>query len=118
MCAVLIYLRLILNSLVQFTRLAILFQFAYLMYNAYKVRSGTDNKMILKYIIFIISMTIIYSVMVISYDIAVAKAAFSTYNGYCAAKFHTEDASFAILIIQLVSILVIQTVVFAIGMVF
>jgi len=116
-CAVLLYLRGILNSLAQFTRLTILFQFAYLMYNAYKVRSGTDNKMILKYIIFIISMTIIYSVMVIPYDIAVAKTAFSTYNGYCAAKFHSEGASFAILIIQLVSILVMQTVVFAIGMV-
>jgi len=116
-CAVLLYLRGILNSLAQFTRLTILFQFAYLMYNAYKVRSGTDNKMILKYIIFIISMTIIYSVMVISYDIAVTKTAFSTYNGYCATKFHTEDASFAILIIQLISILVMQMAVFTVGMV-
>ena len=116
-CAVLLYLRGILNSLAQFTRLTILFQFAYLMYNAYKVRSGTDNKMILKYAIFIISITTMYSVMVISYDMAATKTAFRTYNGYCAAKFHSEGASFAILIIQLVSILIMQTVVFAIGMV-
>ena len=64
----------------------------------------------MKYIMFIILMTTIYSVMVISYDIAVAKTAFSTYNGYCAAKFQSEGGSFAILIFQLVSILVMQTV--------
>ena len=61
-CAIFFYTEAVLNFLSQFTRLTILFQFAYLMYNAYRVRSSrfsTDHKLILKYFIFIIPMTTI-----------------------------------------------------------
>jgi len=118
-CAVLIYLRAILNSFAHFARFTVLFQFAYLMYNAYKVRSGTtdDKMMILKYIIFIISMTTIYSIMNIPYDIAVTKTAFSIDSGYCATDFRNEDSSFVILLLQMATILVMQTAAFVTGMV-
>jgi len=119
-CAAFIYIRGILNFLSQFTRLTVLFQFTYLMYNAYRVRStilSTDKNLVLKYVIFIISMTTIYSVMGMSFDLAGPRTAFSKDSGHCAIEFHIEDASFAILIIQLATIFVMQVVVFAIGMV-
>ena len=119
-CVVFIYMRTILNYLGQFTRLTILFQFAYLMYGAYRVRSerfSTNNKLILKYVIFIISMTTIYSVFSIVFDLAGTRSAFSRDNGYCATEFHSEDASFVIFFIQLASTFVMQVVVFAIGMI-
>ena len=68
-CAVLAYTRGILNLLSQFTRLTILFHFAYLMYNTYRIRSekfSRNNKLILKYVTFIISTTTIYSAIAVS----------------------------------------------------
>jgi len=119
-CAVFLYIRGILNFLLQFTRLTILFQFTYLMYSTYRVRSerfDTDNKLILKYFIFIISMTTIYSILVIVFDLAGTRSAFSKDNGYCTTNFHIGDTSFLLLIIQLASVFVMQVAVFAIGMV-
>jgi len=119
-CAVFIYIRGILDFLSQFTRLSILFQFTYLMYNTYGVRSErfhTNNKLILKYFIFIISMTTIYSILDIAFDLAGTWSAFSKDNGYCTTEFHSEDASFLLSIIQLASVFVMQVAVFAVGMV-
>jgi len=121
-CAVFIYMRVSLNFFTQFTRLTILFQFTYLMYDAYRVRSerfSTNNKLILvlKYVIFIISMTTIYSVIGIVFNLAGTRSAFNRDNGYCATDFHSKDASVVMLFVQLASIFVMQVVVFAIGMV-
>ncbi|XP_065914944.1 uncharacterized protein [Dysidea avara] len=118
-CAVLIYMEGVFTLLSQFTRLTILFQFAYLIYKAYRVRSGrfdTKLKLMLKYVIFIISMTTIYAVIAITCDLAVTRSAFTTENGYCATGF-SEDASIILFLVQLASILVMQVVVFVAGMV-
>jgi len=118
-CAVFIYTRGILNFLSHFTRLTILFQFTHLMHTTYRVRPvrfSSDKKLVLKYVIFIISMTVVYSLIKIPYDLAETRTAFSESNKYCATEFHSEDVSFVILIIQLTSIFVMQAVVFAIGM--
>ena len=66
-CATFIWVKGILNLLSQFTTVTILLQFAYLMYNAYRVRSFTDSKSILKYyLIFIITMTTIHASIAIT----------------------------------------------------
>ena len=119
-CAVFVYTRGILNFLSQFTRLTIHFQFAYLMYNAYRVRSKTsrtDNRLILKYIIFIVSMASIYSVVILTCDLSLARSAFATDNGYCATEFNYGDASVILFTVQLTSTLVMQVAVFVTGMV-
>jgi len=118
-CAVLIYIEGVFTLLSQFTRLTILFQFAHLMHKSYKVRpERLDNKskLIFKYIIFIISMTIIYVVTAIACDLAVTRSAFTTENGYCATEF-SEDASVILFFVQLASILAMQVSVFITGMV-
>jgi len=78
------------------------------MYNAYRVRFSPNNKVILKcYVIFIVSMTTIYSVTGLLFDLAGTRSAFRKYYGYRATEFNTsEDTSFLVLIIQLASILV------------
>ena len=119
-CALLIYMEGVFTLLSQFTRLTILFQFAYLIYEAYRVRSGRlENKLklILKYVIFIVSMTTIYAVIAITCDLAVTRAAFTTENGYCETRFSVDAASVILYIVQLASLLVMQVVVFVAGMV-
>jgi len=119
-CAVLIYIEAVFTLLSQFTRLTILFQFAYLIYKAYRLRSDrfdTKLKLVLKYVIFIISMTIIYAVMAITVDLAVTRSAFTTENGYCATGFSEINASIIIFFTQLASILVMQVALFIVGMV-
>ena len=119
-CAALVFSRGILSLLYQFTRLTILFHFAYLMYNTYRVRSGKfsrNNKLILKYVTFIISTTVIYSAIAISYDLAVTRSASNTDNGYCTTEFYNKDGSFILFVAQLASVLVMQVVVFVIGMI-
>jgi len=118
-CAVLFYMRGILNYFVQFTRLTILFQFAYLMYNTYRLKSdrfSADNKLILKYITFITSITMVYSVMTVLYDLTGTRTAFNTENGYCATEFDSNIGSTILVVTQLASVSVMQIVVFVIGM--
>ena len=118
-CAALIYIEGICTLLSQFTRLTVLFQFTRLIYNAYRVRSGTlntNNKMILKFVIFIIAMTTIYAVIAITCDLAVTRSAFGTKDGYCAIEYN-DGASLIIFLVQLASILVMQVAVFVTGMV-
>ena len=118
-CAVLFYMRGILNFFVQFTRLTILFQFAYLMYNAYRVKSDRfdiDNKLILKYVTFITSITMVYSVMTLSYDLMDTRTAFSTENGYCATEFDSNIGISILVVTQLASVSAMQIIVFFIGM--
>ena len=119
-CAAFIYLRGILYFLSHFTRLTILFRFAYLMYNAYRARSERfrpDNHLILEYVIFIISMTIIYSAVSIICDLVLTRSAFATKSGYCATEFNVGDASIILIVVLLASVLVMQVAVFASGMV-
>jgi len=119
-CAAFIYTRGIINFLSQFTRLSILFQFAYLMYNAYRVRSKTsrnDNKLILQYIIFIILMATIYAVVAISSDLSLTRSTFARENGFCTIELNDGDVSIVILTAQIASTLIMQVAVFITGMV-
>jgi len=77
-----------------------------------------DGKLMIKYIIFIISLTTIYTMVVIPYDLAVTRAAFDTEGGYCAINFLDDGTSVAIFIAQLSLIFVIELITFGIGILF
>ena len=65
------------------------------MYSAYRARLEryrTNNWLILlEYVIFIISMAIIYSVVGMICDLAQTRSTFATENGYCATEFNDGD---------------------------
>ena len=120
-CATFVYMRGILTFLYHATKFTLLFHFTYLMYNTYRVRSDSkrfDKKLMIKYIIFIVSLTTIYSMVVIPYDLAVTRSAFDTEGRYCAINFLDDGASVAIFIAQLSLIFVIELITFGIGIVF
>ena len=120
-CAGFVYVRGIFTFLYHTTKFTILFHFTYLMYRSYKMRSdGTrfEGKLLLKYVIFIVSLTSVYSIAVIPYDLAVTKSAFDTKGGYCAIDFLDDGTSVVIFIIQLSMIFAIELITFGIGIVF
>ena len=122
-CATFIYMRTILTFLFHTTKFTILFHFTYLMYNSYRMRSDSsgkrfDKKLMSKYITFFVSLTTIYTVVVVPYDLAVTRTAFDTKDGYCAINFLDDGTSVIIFIVQLSMIFVIELTTFGIGILF
>ena len=118
-CAMLVYMRGILTFLYYSTKFTVLFHFTYLMYNSYRVRYVSkrfDAKLMTKYIIYIVSLTTVYSIVLVPYDAAVTRSAFNTKGGYCAIKFLDGGIiSTIIFIVQFSVIFVIQFIMFCVG---
>ena len=120
-CATFIYIRGILTFLYHSIKFTILFHFAYLMYNSYRIKSDGkrfNKKLMSKYIIFIISLTTIYTVVVVPYDLTVTRDAFDTEDGYCTINFLDDGTAVIIFIVQLSMIFVIELITFGIGILF
>ena len=119
-CAMFVYLRGILNFLDHSIKFTILFHFTYLMHNSFMAKSGgpiLDKVLMCKYVVFICSLTTIYSVVIIPYDIAVARDAFMTEGGYCAISF-VDGTAVIIFIAQLAFLTVVELTTFSVGMLF
>ena len=119
-CATFVYLRGILTFLHHSIKFTILFHFTYLMYNSYRAKSGgprLDKALMCKYVVFICSLTILYTLVVLPYDIAVARNAFKTEGGYCAVSF-IDGTAFLIYISQLTLLSVVELITFGIGIMF
>jgi len=116
-CAMFVYLRGVLNFMDHSIKLTILFHFTYLMYNSYRAKSASPNKVsICKYVVFIFLLTIIYTMAVIPYDVAVARDAFKMEGGYCAISF--DGTGVIIFITQLAFLTVVELTTFSVGMLF
>ena len=119
-CAMFVYLRGVLTFLHHSIKFTILFHFTYLMYDSYRAKSGgpqLDKVLMCKYVLLICSLTIIYTLAVVPYDVAVARIAFKTEGGYCTVNF-ANGSSFIIYIVQLTLLSVVELTTFGVGMVF
>ena len=119
-CATFVYLRGIVNFLDHSIKFTVLFHFTYLMYNSYRAKSGgprLDKVLLCKYAVFICSLTTIYTLVVIPYDLAVARDAFKTEGGYCAISF-VDGTAVIIFIAQLAFLTVVELTTFCVGMIF
>ena len=120
-CAVIVYVRVVFAVVYHATVMTIFFHFTYLMYNTYKLRSvGPDlnTKLICKYITFIITVTIICAVLLIPYDVTVSRNAFTTTGGYCASEYEdTNKGSWLLLLVALLAALVVQVLMFGLGLI-
>ena len=118
-CAVLVYMRVTFTFIYHSTVITIFFHFTYLMYNTYKLRSvgpNLDTNLICKYITFIVSLTTIYMLLLVPYDVMVSRTAFTTTHGYCATEFEDKTkGSWLALIVLLLIIIVVQMVMFGLG---
>ena len=120
-CAMFVYMRGILTFLYFSTKFTVLFHFTYLMYNSYRVRTVSkkfDTKLMTKYIIFITSLTTVYTMVSIPYDLAVTRGAYDTEGSYCAVNFLDSGTSIVIFITQLSLIFVVQLITFGVGIFF
>ena len=119
-CAMFVYVRGTLAFLYHSIKFTVLFHFTYLMYNGYRMRSGGvrfDKKLMCKYFTFMISLTTIHVMVVLPYDLAVARDAFKTKGGYCEVNF-VDGTSVYIFIAQLTLIFVVEMTTFCVGIVF
>ena len=119
-CAMFVYLRRIMSFLDHSIKCSVLIHFTYLMYNSYRARSVGPrlNKVLMcKYVILICLLTTLLSLMVIPYDIVVARDAFKTEGGYCAVGFVSGTAAI-MFIVQLAFLSVMELTTFGAGMVF
>jgi len=90
------------------------------MYNSYRARSGGpkfNEVLMLKYCIFIFSLTIIYTLIIIPYDITFPRDGFKTMGRYCAVSFINGSGVF-VFITQLTLQTVVEFATFGIGMAF
>ena len=119
-CAMFVYVRGTLAFFYHSIKFTVLFHFTYLMYNGYRMRSGGvrfDKKLMCKYLTFMISLTTIYVIVVLPYDLSVPRDAFKTRDGYCEVNF-VDGTSVYIFIAQLTLILVVEVTTFCVGIVF
>ena len=119
-CAVFIYARSTMVFLRHSTKFIILFHFMCLMYNSYRARSGGpkfDKVLMFKYCVFICSLTTIYTLVIVPYDMAVPRDGFRTMGRYCAVSF-VDGSGVFIFIAQLAVQTVVEFVTFGIGMAF
>jgi len=120
-CAILVYVRTTFVFIYHSTVVTIFFHFAYLMYNAYKLRTVGPNlntNLICKYITFIITLTTIYMSILIPYDVMVSRNAFTVEGGYCSTEFGDKTkGSWLALIALLLIIIFVQMLLFGIGVV-
>ena len=119
-CAMFVYLRGIFTFLHHSIKFIILFHFTYLMYNSYKARSGGprfDKVLMCKYIVFICSLTAIYTLVALPFDIAVARNGFKTEGRYCAVTF-IDGTSFLIYNAQLAFLSLVEIITSGIGIAF
>jgi len=120
-CATVIYIRGVMTFLYHTSKFTILFHFTYLMYRSYRAKSDgskLDKKLICKYFTFIASLTTVYSLIVIPYDLAASRGAFETKGRYCSIDFLDEDLSAIIFIVQICFISLIELTTFGIGLTF
>ncbi|XP_065900670.1 uncharacterized protein [Dysidea avara] len=119
-CGMFIYVRAIVTFSRNATTIIVFFHFVYLMYENYRLRSNSnfDTKLMCNYVTFIVSLTTIYALVSVPYDIATNRIAFATVGGYCATNFAADHmtTSFVIFTILVSSTIVIQVVLFCIGM--
>jgi len=119
-CAMFIYARGSVVFLRHSTKFIILFHFMRLMYNSYRARSGGpkfDKVLMLKYCLFICSLTTIYTLIIVPYDIAVPRDGFKTMGRYCAVSF-IDGSGVYIFIAQLAIQTMVEFATFGIGMAF
>jgi len=120
LCAMFVYVRGALAFFYHSIKVTVLFHFTYLMHSGYRMRSGGarfDKKLMCKYFTFMISLTTIYVMVVLPYDLAVARDAFKTRGGYCEVNF-VDGTSVYIFIAQLTLIFVVEVTTFCVGIVF
>ena len=117
-CAMFIYARSVMIFFRHSTKFTILFHFMCLMYNSYQARSGGptfDKVLMLKYLIFICSLTTIYTLVIVPYDVTAPRDGFKTMGGYCAVGF-ADGAGVFIFIGQLALLAFVELIIFSIGM--
>ena len=103
----------------QATKLSILYQFAYLMYQSYKLRSEREEnvrKSVLKYIILIIGSSIICSLLALAIDIGVNGRIFGRMERYCVTKYDYSFLYVTVVYGELVVFIVLQCITFAVGL--
>ena len=120
-CAILTYIRGALIFVYHSIVVTVFFHFTSLMYKTYKMRlvsSTFDWKLLLKYVMFIISVTTVCAVIIIPYDVTVTRNAFDTAGGYCKIEFEDHvTKSFYIYIAALSIAIATQMVIFSLGMI-
>jgi len=120
-CATLIYMRGVMTFLYHTAKFTILFHFTYLMYRSYRAKSDGskfNKRLICKYSILIISVTTIYTLIAVPYDLAASRGAFITEGGYCAIDFLDDGLSAVIFIIEICFISIVELITFGIGITF
>ena len=119
-CAMFVYLRGVMGFAEHSIKFTILLHFTSLMYNSYMSRSDGprfDKALICKYLVFICSLTTVYTLVVIPYDVGVSKNAFKTVGRYCGIIF-VDGTAVIIFIVQLALLSVVEMATFGIGMLF
>ena len=117
-CATLIYMRGVMTFLYHTAKFTILFHFTYLMYRSYRAKSDgskLNKKLICKYSIFIVSLTTVYTLIAVPYDLAAPRGAFVTEDGYCAINFLDDGLSAIIFIVEICLISLVELITFGIG---
>ena len=103
----------------QATKLSILYQFAYLMYQSYKLKGKQEEnikKSVLKYIIFIIGSSFVCSLLALLIDIGVNGRIYSGMERYCITEY---DYSFLYLTVvngELIVFIILQCITFSVGL--
>ena len=118
-CAILINCLCGLLFVYQATKLSILYQFAYLMYQSYKLRGEREEnvrKSVLKYIILIIGSSIICSLLALAIDIGVNGRIFSGMERYCITEYDYSFLYVTVVYGELVVFIVLQCITFAVGL--
>jgi len=120
-CATLIYVRGVLTFLYHTAKFTIFFHFTYLMYRSYRAKSDgskVDKKLICKYSILIISLTTLYTLIAIPYDLAAPRGAFKTEGGYCAIDFLDDSLSAIVFVVEICLVSIVEIITFGIGITF
>jgi len=111
-CAVMFYIGITLYFVYDTTKLSLLVQFAYLMYQSFKASETLQNKRstLCKYAIFIALLSVICSTSGILVDVLISRAAFRTTHGRCIPEIDPSNFKTASVTLLLVQIFILNAV--------
>ena len=118
-CAILINCLYELVFVYQATKLSILYQFAYVMYQSYKLKSKKEENIkrgVLKYTTFIIGSSIVCSLLALVIDIEINGKIYSNKERYCFIGYEYDFLYMTVVYGELLVFIILQCITFAVGL--
>ena len=120
LCGILINLLHEMSFVYQATKLSVLYQFVYLMYQSYKLKRNLEEnikKSVLKYILFIIGSSTVCLLLALVIDVGANANIYSDMESYCRVEFDYTVLYLMVVYGEFIVFIILQCITFAVGLI-